>query len=116
MVPGTESVDILDLDALIKMPIPEVNPEEEVEKELYWQATMQMRAYRWEKDIEVESETKMYEDLEPVLIQKVGIEVEKEKEVENVNMVGLSSTTAFWTLVIYIFCIFLIALYITEAL
>ncbi len=34
MVPGTEAVSVLDLDALIKMPMPEVNPEEEVEKEL----------------------------------------------------------------------------------
>ncbi len=84
MVPGTEAIGILDLDASIKMPMPEVNPEEEAEKELRWQATAWMRAYKQEKGIEVESEVEMYEDLEPVLVQ----EVEQEQEV--VSMVGPS--------------------------
>ncbi len=34
MVSGAESISILNLDALIKMPMPELDPEEEVEKEL----------------------------------------------------------------------------------
>ncbi len=33
MVPGTESVGIPELDTLIKMPMPEEDPEEEAEKE-----------------------------------------------------------------------------------
>ncbi len=88
MVPGVESVGIPELDALIKMPMPEMNPEEEVEKELQWQATACMRVYRWERGIQVESEVEMYEDLEPILVE----EVEKEKEVEDVDMAGLSGT------------------------
>ncbi len=34
MVPGMEAIGFPDLDALIKMPMPEVNPKEEAEKEL----------------------------------------------------------------------------------
>ncbi len=34
MVSGVESVGILELDALIKMPMPEEDPEEEAEKEV----------------------------------------------------------------------------------
>ncbi len=34
MVPGTESISIPDLDAMIKMPMPELDPKEEAEKEL----------------------------------------------------------------------------------
>ncbi len=34
MIPGMESIGIPDLNVLIKMPMPEVNPEEEAEKEL----------------------------------------------------------------------------------
>ncbi len=34
MVPGMESIGILELDALIKMPMPEEDPEEEAEKEV----------------------------------------------------------------------------------
>ncbi len=33
MVPGMESVSVPELDALIKMPMPEEDPEEEAEKE-----------------------------------------------------------------------------------
>ncbi len=46
MIPGAESVGILELDAMIKMPMPEENPEEEVEKELRRQATVRMRAFK----------------------------------------------------------------------
>ncbi len=39
MVPGAESVGIPELDVLIKMPMPDVDPEEEAEKEFRRQAT-----------------------------------------------------------------------------
>ncbi len=71
MVPGAESVGILELDVLIKMPMPDVDPEEEAEKELRRQAMAQMRAYNWERGIEVESEGEMYEDLESILVQEL---------------------------------------------
>ncbi len=80
MVPGTESVSILELDALIKMPMPDVDPEEEAEKELQWQAMARMRVYNQEKSIE-ESDGELYEDLELILVQE---------GVEDVNMVGPS--------------------------
>ncbi len=34
MVPGADSIGIPELDALIKMPMPDEDPEEEAEKEL----------------------------------------------------------------------------------
>ncbi len=34
MVPGADSIGILELDMLIKMPMPDEDPEEEAEKEL----------------------------------------------------------------------------------
>ncbi len=34
MIPGVESVSILELDAMMKMPMPEEDPEEEAKKEL----------------------------------------------------------------------------------
>ncbi len=46
MVPGVESVGIPELDALIKMPMPEEDPEEEAEKEVRRQAMARMRVYR----------------------------------------------------------------------
>ncbi len=94
MVPGVESVSILELDALIKMPMPEEDPEEEVEKELQQQVIARMRAYKWSKGEEVESKVEMYKDLEPVLVQEVELEGNKEKKKEggNVDMVGLSGT------------------------
>ncbi len=94
MVPGAESISILELDALIKMPMPEEDPEEEAEKELQQQVMVRMRAYKWSKSEEVESEVEMYEDLEPVLVQEVELEGDKEKEKErgDVDMVGLSGT------------------------
>ncbi len=63
MVPGMEAVGIPELDALIKMPMPDVNSEEEVERELRQQAAARRRAYNWERGIE-ESDGEMYEDLE----------------------------------------------------
>ncbi|KAK0429988.1 hypothetical protein EV421DRAFT_1913590 [Armillaria borealis] len=87
MIPGAESVGILELDALIKMPMPELDPEEETEKEHHRQATARLRVERREKGEAVESEVEMYEDLEPVLVE----EVEKEKDVE---MVGPSGADA----------------------
>ncbi|KAK0432108.1 hypothetical protein EV421DRAFT_1924530 [Armillaria borealis] len=78
MIPGAESVSIPELDALIKMPMPELDPEEEAEKECHRQATARLRVERREKGEVVESEVEMYEDLEPVLVQGV----EKEKGVE----------------------------------
>ncbi len=94
MVLGVESVSILELDALIKMPMPEEDPEEEVEKKLQQQVMARMRAYKWSKGEEVESEVEMYEDLEPVLVQEVELEGDKKKkkEGEDVDMVGLSGT------------------------
>ncbi len=71
MVPGTESVSIPELDVLIKMPMPDVDPEEEAEKELRQQATARMRAYNRERGIEVESEGEMYKDLESILVQEL---------------------------------------------
>ncbi len=44
----------------------------------------QMRAYKREKGIKVESEVEMYKDLEPILVQ------EAEREQEDVSMVGPS--------------------------
>ncbi|SJL06762.1 uncharacterized protein ARMOST_10104 [Armillaria ostoyae] len=77
MIPGVESVGIPELDALIKMPMPELDPEEEAEKERRRQATARLRAERCEKGEVVESEGEMYEDLEPVLVQEeVGKDVE----------------------------------------
>ncbi len=46
MVPGADSVGIPELDALIKMPMPEEDTEEEAEKEVRRQVTAHMRAYR----------------------------------------------------------------------
>ncbi len=46
MVPGADSIGIPELDALIKMPMPDKDLEEEVEKELCQQATAHMRVYR----------------------------------------------------------------------
>ncbi len=46
MVPGVDSVGIPELDALIKMPMPDKDLEEEAEKELCRQATVHMRVYR----------------------------------------------------------------------
>lgn len=89
MVSGAESVGILELDALIKMPMPEVDPVEEAEKEFCWQATVRMRAYKQSKS-EVESEDEMYEDLKPVLVQ----EVELEREIEEVDLTGPSGANA----------------------
>ncbi len=63
MVPGVESISILELDALIKMPMPEEDPEKEVEKELQQQVMVRMRAYKWSKSEEVKSEVEMYEDI-----------------------------------------------------
>ncbi|KAK0429525.1 hypothetical protein EV421DRAFT_1914619 [Armillaria borealis] len=88
MIPGAESVGIPELDALIKMPIPELNLEEEVEKERCRQAMARLRAEKREKGEVVESEVEMYEDLEPVLVQEV------EKGKEDVEMVGPSGTDA----------------------
>ncbi len=85
MVPGMESIGILELDVLIIMPMPDVDPEEEAEKELRQQATAQMRAYNRERGIEVESEGEMYEDLESMLVQEL---------VEDVDMAGPSSAEA----------------------
>ncbi|SJL06756.1 uncharacterized protein ARMOST_10098 [Armillaria ostoyae] len=89
MVPGAESIGILDLDAMIKMPMPVEDLEEEVEKECCQQAMARMRAKKCEKGEVVESEMEMYEDLEPVLVQ----EVEKEKE-KDVEMAGPSGADA----------------------
>ncbi len=74
MVPGVDSVGIPELDALIKMPMPDEDPEEEAEKELRQQATAHMRVYRQSRGEEVESEVEMYEDLEPLLVQEVELE------------------------------------------
>ncbi len=92
MVPGVESVGVLELDALIKMPMPEEDPVEEAEKEARRQATAQMRAYKWSKGKEVESKVELYKDLELVLVQEMN---EEERELgEDVNMVDLSSAKA----------------------
>ncbi len=85
MIPGAESVGILELDALIKMPMPDEDLEEEVEKELCQQATARMRAYKRSRGEEVESEVEMYEDLEPLLVQEVELE-------GDIVMAGPSST------------------------
>ncbi len=89
MVPGAASIGILELDVLIKMPLPEEDPEEEAEKEVRQQATAHMRAYRRSRGEEVENEIEMYEDLEPLLVQEVEL-----KKGEDVHMVGLSGTEA----------------------
>ncbi len=47
-----------------------------------------MRAYRWSRGEEVESEVELYEDLEPLLVQEV------ELEGEDIVMVGLSGAKA----------------------
>ncbi len=57
--------------------------------------TAWMRAYKREKSEEMESEVEMYKDLEPVLVQEVELVGEREKEMEEVDMVCLSSTKAF---------------------
>ncbi len=53
-----------------------------------------MRAYKWSRGEEVEVE--MYEDLEPILVQEVKLEGDKEKkkEVVNIDIVGPSGTNA----------------------
>ncbi len=78
MVPGVDSVSILELDALIKMPMPDEDLEEEAEKELRRQAMARRRAYNRERGIE-ESDGEMYEDLESILVQE---------GVEDVSMAG----------------------------
>ncbi len=92
MVLGTDSIGIPELDALIKMPMPEEDPEEETEKEVRQQATAHMRAYRRFRGEEVESEIEMYEDVELMLVQEVELErvEEKEKEGEDIIMAGPS--------------------------
>ncbi len=96
MIPGAESIGIPELDALIKMPIPEENPEEEAEKEVRQQAMAYMRAYRWSRSEEVESEVELYEDLEPLLVQEVELEGNKEKgeKVVDVDIAGPSGIEA----------------------
>ncbi len=84
MVPGADSVGIPELDALIKMPMPDEDPEEEAEKELRWQATARRRAYNRERGIE-EGDGEMYEDLESILVQE---------GVEDVSMAGPSGAKA----------------------
>ncbi|SJL07240.1 uncharacterized protein ARMOST_10583 [Armillaria ostoyae] len=77
MIPEAESVGIPDLDAMIKMPMPMEDLEEEAEKERRQQATAKMRANQREKGEEVKSEVEMYEDLERVLVhEEVGKDVE----------------------------------------
>ncbi len=93
MVPGMESISIPELDALIKMPMPDKDPEEEVEKEVWQQATARMRSVKRSRGEEVESEVEMYEDLELVLVQEMD-EEERELEMEDVSMVGPSGTEA----------------------
>ncbi|SJL12783.1 uncharacterized protein ARMOST_16214 [Armillaria ostoyae] len=66
MIPGAESVGILDLDVMIKMLMPKLDPEEEAEKEHCRQEMAKLRAKKCEKGEAVESEIEMYEDLEPV--------------------------------------------------
>ncbi len=53
-----------------------------------------MRAYKRSRGEEVGYNGEMYEDLEPVLVQEIGLEgaQEKEKEVEDVDMAGPSGT------------------------
>ncbi|PBK92655.1 hypothetical protein ARMGADRAFT_1030891 [Armillaria gallica] len=46
MIPGAESINILDLNPIIKIHMPELYLEEKVEKELQWQAIVRMRAYK----------------------------------------------------------------------
>ncbi len=55
-----------------------------------------MRAYRWSRGEEVESEIEIYEDLELMLVQEVelGGVKEKEKEGEDVIMAGLAGTAS----------------------
>ncbi|PBK71419.1 hypothetical protein ARMSODRAFT_973840 [Armillaria solidipes] len=88
MIPGVESVGILDLDAMIKMPMPELDLEEEAEKEHRRQETAKLRAKKHEKSEAVESEIEMYKDLELVLVQEV--EIEK----KDVEMAGPSGSDA----------------------
>ncbi|KAK0430790.1 hypothetical protein EV421DRAFT_1743708 [Armillaria borealis] len=88
MVPGAESIGILELDVMIKMPMPTEDLEEEAEKECRQQAMVRMRAKKCEQGEEVESEVEMYEDLEPVLVQEV------EKGKEDVEMAGPSGANA----------------------
>ncbi len=80
MVPGMESVGIPELDALIKMPMPDEDPEKEAEKEVQQQAMACMRAYKQSRGEEVESKVEMYKDLKPLLVQEVELEEDKEKE------------------------------------
>ncbi len=94
MVPGTDSIGIPELDALIKMPMPQEDLEEEAEKEVRWQATACMRAYRWFRGEEVESEIEMYEDLEPVLVQEVELERVRAKETEGEDIVVAGPSSA----------------------
>ncbi len=88
-VPGTESIGISELDALFKMPMPNEDLEEEVEKEVQWQVIARMRAFKRSRGEEVKDE-EVYEDLEPVLVQEMDGEKERETEVVDVNMAGLS--------------------------
>ena len=80
MVPGVDTIGIPELDALIKMPMPEMDPKEEVEREFQWQVMVRMRAFKWSRGEEVKGEVEMYEDLEPLLVQKMEEEKEMEKE------------------------------------
>ncbi len=84
------------------MPMPEGNPEEEVEKELWQQVMAQIRVYKQKKGIEVESEVEIYEDLELVLVQEVV------QEQENVSMVGPSGTGSSWILHVFVYILLLI--------
>ncbi len=96
MVPGADSVGIPELDALIKMPMPQEDPEEEAEREVRRQATAHMRAYRRFRGEEVEGEIEMYEDLEPVLVQEVELEGvgAKEMDGEDIVMAGPFGTAS----------------------
>ncbi|PBK71394.1 hypothetical protein ARMSODRAFT_973824 [Armillaria solidipes] len=88
IIPRAESVGILDLNMMIKIPMPKLDLEKETEKECHRQATAKIRAKTWEKDEKVESEVEMYKDLELVLVQ----EMEKEKE-KDVKIVDLSDAS-----------------------
>ncbi|SJL08324.1 uncharacterized protein ARMOST_11687 [Armillaria ostoyae] len=90
MILEVKSIGISDLDAMIKMPMPELDLEEEVKKKHHQQMTAKMRAKKHEKDEEVESEVEMYEDLELVLVQEVEKEKEKKKDVEMAGLSGAS--------------------------
>ncbi len=114
MVPGADSVGIPELDALIKMPMPQEDPEEEAEREVRRQATARMRAYRRFRGEEVESEIEMYEDLEPVLVQEVELEGVGAKETEGEDIVYGGSVRRRFVLnscYLYNFCMFLLVWY-----